>query len=139
MRLLLTFIFLVISNTASALCNSGVDENFGVFFAKFSDEKKFSVNRTLYPTYTLRHEYGEKNGKEVHTTVKTIISKHDDSATPTITEILRRNGMETKIKSKDSTNALVNVYKPDTDWLLSYHFKLRSSCWYLHHIEDHSL
>jgi len=139
MRLLLTFLFLVISNTSIALCNSGVDENFGIFLAKFSDEKKFSVNRTLYPTYTLRHEYGVENGKEVHSTVKTIITKDDDSATPTIAEILRINSMETKVKSTNSTNAVVNVYKPDTDWLLSYHFKLRGSCWYLHHIEDHSL
>lgn len=36
-------------------------------------------------------------------------------------------------------NVLIQNEKTVDAWLLSYHFTARASCWYLHHIEDHSL
>jgi len=139
MRLLFALLFLFLSNISAALCNSGVTEDFGIFFAKFSEEKLFAVERTIYPTYTLRNEYGFENGKDAHSVVKTLITKSMDVNTPTINEILRKNSMESKVKSLTVSHAVVDIFKPDTDWLLNYHFEVRGACWYLHHIEDHSL
>lgn len=139
MRLLFIILLFAVSNTSAAPCTSEVTEDFGIFFAKFSEDKSFAVNRTLYPTYIEQHKYGIENGKEAHSSIKTKVTKSTDLATPTITEILRKKNMESKVKSLTIKNAVVEVFKPDTDWLLSYHFMVRGSCWYLHHIEDHSL
>ncbi|MEN6630641.1 MAG: hypothetical protein ABFC42_13475, partial [Sulfuricella sp.] len=101
--------------------------------------KTFAISRTPYPTTTIRHEYGLEDGKGVDTKIKVKVTKAMDAATPTIEQILQRNSMAFELKSRSSRAAVIEVFKPGTDWLLSFHFVAKGNCWYLDHIEDHSL
>lgn len=139
MRLLLTLLLLFSSAQSLAQCKSVTVEPFQDFISKFSESKPLALSRTIYPTYTLRHEYGVENGKEVASAVKTRVSKTQDESTPSIKQILAKNQMAMEVKEVQRKRATVNVFKPDSDWLLTYHFIERQGCWYLHHIEDHSL
>ena len=138
-RLLLALSFVFLSAQAFAQCKSVPAEIFQDFIDGFSESKTLAMSRTIYPTYTLRHEAGVENGKEIVSAIKTTVSKADDVATPTITQLLARNQLTMRVKNVGNKQATVEVFKPDTDWLLSYHFVERHGCWFLHHVEDHSL
>jgi hypothetical protein len=138
-RHLITLLLFCFAAPVLAQCKSFPTEPFQEFIAKFSESKPFAATRTIYPTYTLRHEFGEVNGKETTCTVKTPVSKTKDEAIPTINQVLARNQMAMEFKELKKRKATVAVFKPDTDWLLTYHFVERQGCWYLHHVEDHSL
>lgn len=131
-------LFLSISAGAIADCTKP-DQSFEDFFAKFSESKNFALDRTIYPTYTLRAipnlEYGDITVIKVMTT----ISRKDDLPSPTINAILLQNGMNSEIHAMHHDNVVVKIFKPATDWLLTYEFTKKHGCWYLHHIEDHSL
>ncbi len=139
MRPLLTLLIFFFSTQGFAQCKSAPAETFQDFLAKFTESKPLAMSRTIYPTYTLRHEVGVENGKEVTSAVKTTVSKTKDETTPTIKQILVKNQMAMNVKDVRKKQATVEVFKADTDWLLTYHFVERQGCWYLHHIEDHSL
>ncbi|MFN4360260.1 MAG: hypothetical protein ACK4F4_06000 [Hylemonella sp.] len=49
------------------------------------------------------------------------------------------NGLQAKVKSRKKTAVVVEVFKPNTDWLVSWHFRTKSGCWYFWRHEDHSL
>ena len=132
-------LLLSIAIRAQAACESMRPENFGIFFSRFAEQKPFSTERTIYPTYTLRHEYGLEGGKEVHSATRTPISKLADASAPTINETVRKNGMQLSTQLEKTEEVIVKMEKPDTDWLLTYHFGRHGNCWLLHHIEDHSL
>lgn len=120
-------------------CHSSQPEAFPRFFEQFAADKPFSVSRPVYPGYVVRHDVeAEMENPGAHT-VRIPVSREDDAATPTIAEQVRKNGMRTRIRELSSTQAVIELFKPDTDWLLSYHFESRRGCWYLHHVEDHSL
>lgn len=139
MRPLLALLICFFSVQGFAQCKSITAENFQDFIDEFAASKPLAMSRTIYPTYTLRHEVGVENGKEIVSAVKTTVSKTKDESTPTIKQILVKNQMAMNVKDLRKKQATVEIFKPDTDWLLTYHFVVRQGCWYLHHIEDHSL
>lgn len=120
-------------------CRSHPTEEFSGFFARFAVQKQFSVSRSLYPSYVIRHDAEAEIEQSGEHTIRTPLSREDDAATPTIDEQVQRNGMQTKIRLLSARQAVIELFKPDTDWLLTYHFENRRGCWYLHHVEDHSL
>lgn len=125
--------------TLAGECRSNPPEEFSGFFARFAVQKQFSVSRSLYPSYVIRHDAEAEIDQPGGHTIRTPLSSEDDAATPTIAEQGQRNGMQTKIRQLSSTQAVIELFKPDTDSLLTYHFENRRGCWYLHHVEDHSL
>ncbi len=139
MRYLLALVLCLSSASVLAQCKAAPTESFQEFIPRFADSKPIALSRTIYPTYTLRHQVGIENGKKVTSAIKTSVSKARDESTPTIKQILSKNQMAMEIKELKSKQATLAVFKPDTDWLLTYHFVNRQGCWYLHHIEDHSL
>lgn len=139
MRTIILLALMALAPASYAQCEAQAKEPFADFFTRFAASKAFAINRTLYPTKTIRHEYGLEDGKEVHDKVETTVTRVMDATSPTITELLQRNSMESKQRSLSSRVAVVEVFKPDSDWLLTYHFQARGNCWYLHHIEDRSL
>lgn len=136
---MLLLLLLLLPLTALADCRRHSPEQFDGFVDRFTREKAFALARTLYPTYSLRHEYGHEDGKKVHSTVKTVISKEVDARTPPMDVFARENGLRLRTTRLSKGAASVSMDRPETDWLLSYHFARQGHCWYLHHIEDHSL
>lgn len=132
-------LLLLLPLNALADCQRHLPEQFDGFIGRFKREKAFAQARTLYPTYSLRHEYGYEDGKEVHSTDKTVISKEEDAVTPPMSVFARENGLRLRTTRLSKAAATVSMERPETDWLLTYHFARRGNCWYLHHIEDHSL
>ena len=134
------FLLIAFVSASYAKCEATTKESFVVFFPRFAASKVFATDRTIYPSKTIRHEYGlDSRGKDVDVSVETVVTKKMDARYPSIGEFMKTNSMESKQKSLSSSNAVVDIFKPDSDWLLSYHFQLRGKCWYLYHIEDHSL
>lgn len=139
MKYLVSLILLGVPLSTPAECKPGGREEFAPFLRLFAEQKPFATIRTIYPTYVLRHEYGVEDNQEVHSIVKTRVSKVADASTPTMNEIAIKNGLQLTTQSQNRTKVIVRMEKPDTDWLLSYHFVRRGNCWFLHHMEDHSL
>lgn len=139
MKYLISLVLFVVPLSTLAECKATGRENFAEFFSLFAEQKSFAIARTIYPTYVLRHEYGVEDDKEVHSVVKTPVSKSTDASSPTMNEFALKNGLQLTTQSQKGKASIVRMEKPDSDWLLTYHFVRRGSCWFLHHIEDHSL
>lgn len=129
---------LMLPASAVANCRSSAAEPFARFVDAFGRDKAFAVTRTEYPLSLLKHGESdeEEGGRAI---VRTRVSKHDDAAMPAMAEFARENGLELSTRSLQKTSAIVRMEKPDTDWLLTYHFVRKGACWYLRRIEDHSL
>jgi hypothetical protein len=135
-----TFIllFLAFSVNASAKCKTGPIEPFGKFLEVFGENKSFAIERTDYPLIRIDHDYND--GTQTPPAVnRRLISKNDDAATPPIAVLARENNLELNLISRKKLSAIVQIQKPDTDWMLTYHFVRKGTCWYLTRIEDYSL
>jgi chlorite dismutase len=122
-----------------AKCQVTTIERFAPFFSQFADSKEFADNRTLYPLKVTRNEYGvDANGRNASLKIQSMVSKAENASYPTLSVFMQTNSLESKRKTLSSRSAVVEVFRPDSDWLLSYHFQRRSNCWYLLRVEDHS-
>lgn len=131
---------IVFVSPSQARCKATTQEAFDVFFPQFAASKDFATDRTIYPLKTIRHKYGlDAQGKGVDISVETLIAKKLDASYPPIGEFMKTNSMKSKQRSLSLRSSVVDIFKPDSDWVLSYHFQLKGRCWYLHHVEDHSL
>lgn len=140
----LILLSLLLPLNALAGCKPGAPEAFARFIDAFARDKTFALARTLYPMPILRHEIGYEDGKVIDETVATPLSREDDAALPTMRSYARDNGLQLSTSSVrkgsgSAGSATVRIEKPDTDWLLTYHFVRRAGCWYLQRIEDHSV
>lgn len=138
MRRLLPLLLLVPS-AAGAACMATAPEPFEEFVEAFALDKHFAIARTDYPFAHYRHEVDFKDDKERRAIVKTSISKADDAAQPSMQAFASDNGLQWRTSSLQRTSAIARIEKPDTDWLLTCHFRRKGPCWYLRRIEDHSL
>ena len=131
-------LLLAFSVNASANCQAGPIEPFGEFLKVFGENKSFAIKRTDYPLIHIDHDYDD--GTPTPPAVKrSLISKNDDAATLPIAVLARESNLELNLISQKKLSAVVQMQKPDTDWMLTYHFLRKGSCWYLSRIEDYSL
>ena len=121
-------------------CAATSPESFSVFFAKFADDKPFSVSRTLFPLRALKWEYGiDSKGKDESAPSRFTVPKNRYAATPSISATIKEHGMTSRIKSAESHMVVVEIFKDGSDWYTSHHFKRVGNCWYLYEYQDHSL
>ncbi|MEF9930437.1 MAG: hypothetical protein RR775_22325 [Massilia sp.] len=135
------YFFTVISafpTNAFENCTSGAIKPFEKFLTAFGNNKAFSIARTEYPLTLINHEKIDltENNQAI---IKKKISRNEDAMRLTMAKFAGENGLELSIESLHKAKANVRMEKPDTDWLLTYHFVRKGNCWYLRHIEDHSL
>lgn len=131
------FLALLLPLGAFAQCDSASPEPFAVFLEKFGRDKGFAVTRTAYPLDLRRHASDEN--QEGPDTVTTRIPQAEDAGKPALSDYARANGLQQSVSSISATAATVKMEKPDTDWMLTYHFERKGYCWRLQRIEDHSL
>jgi hypothetical protein len=126
--------------SAGSACESVKREDFSVFFSRFSDDRQFAFNRTIFPLRALKWEYGiDSNGKDESAPVRSRISKEKYASAPSLSVYMKENGLTSKIKSSTSRSAVVEVFKDGTDWLTTRHFVRKGNCWFLYEYQDHSL
>ena len=124
---------------AAAQCTSGPDEPFGKFVGAFASDKRFAMARTHYPLPMRRHPKGDGEPAPGATGVETRLRQDEDAQAPPLAGYARANGLQLRVASSDAAQATLRMEKPDTDWLLTYHFIRDGRCWFLVRIEDHSL
>jgi hypothetical protein len=142
-KLLVSVVFLLGLSTGSATglaCSSTQSEPFDGFFQRFSSDRTFALERTVLPLQMWQWEYGvDANGKDDSAPKKSLLARNDYLKWPVLKEHMTQNGLQSKVKSRKKTATVVEVFKPDTDWLVSWHFRAQSGCWYFWRHEDHSL
>jgi hypothetical protein len=126
-------------STSVLACDPRQPEDFSAFFASFSGDKAFAVDRTIYPSLRVRYEYGIEEGKQQITEVKVRVSKQEDRKYPALGETMKSVGLESTAKEVSRTETVVEVFKPGTNGLVTYHFSLRRGCWFLREIQNHAL
>lgn len=141
MRALLAVILVLLCPTISIAdsCKAVDREEFSSFLSRFMKDHSFSVSRTLFPLKSLKWEYGlDGDGKDDSAPRRSLISKleYEKSLSPATS--MKKNGLAFKIKGIKPRSAIVEVFKPDTGWLESYHFIRKGNCWYLDEFQDHS-
>jgi hypothetical protein len=128
------------ATAAAAGCASQQPEDFNRFLARFMAERPFAVGRTLYPLDVVRHEVGlTADGQPEDTRVRRFVTRQEDAAQPSLRDHIVANALDHKVQRLQRRLAEVDVFKPDTDWLVSYHFRRQGACWFLRRVEDHSL
>ncbi|MGA3846516.1 hypothetical protein ACI2UC_23255 [Ralstonia nicotianae] len=122
-----------ISNNSEIRCPA---TNFPQFLHKFSDDKNTQKSFTKYPLkkYQLDFDVAPDPRRVVHN-----LDRHQIQF-PVIPSSLERAKQQLKLRidNVSSSEAKVTLFKPDTDYQISYHFK-KNSCWTLEKIEDWSL
>jgi hypothetical protein len=130
---------LIALSTPVLACDSKQTENFSRFFSSFSSDKAFAINRTIYPFVTTRYEYRMEDGKQQITERRRKVAKQDDAKYPPLDEYMKSIGLEPKPQEVSEKEAVVELSKPGSSGLLTYHFSLMRGCWYLREIRNHSL
>lgn len=121
-------------------CKAKVREQFSAFFSRYETDKQFAISRTTFPLRSLKREFGlDEKGRDVPSVIRSSISQAQFSASPALSTYAKENGLSSRIKPPAARSAIVEVFKPDTDWLISYHFQLKGSCWFLSEYQDQSL
>lgn len=137
LRLLLP-VLLAATAPAFAGCRVSKPESFQRFLTVFQEDKRFAVERTVYPLRTVTYEETNRDQDEP-VAVERQVSKRADLATPSMAAYARMHALELTTTGLTSHAATVRMLKPDTDWMLSYHFERKGACWYLHRVHNHSL
>lgn len=139
---ILVFIFAILlpAFALSGECKSRKSEEFTTFFARFANDKEFATSRTTWPLPTIHWEFGaDAAGNNESAPVRTLVSQAQDSASPSLSTYISQNGMNSKIQTLTTNTAVVEIFKEDTDWLMTYHFSLTGHCWVLQEFQNHSL
>lgn len=126
-----------VTDVFAGQCTLKEIESFYDFYARFSTDKSFSMQRTIYP---LKNKLWSPDDKTDVAIFKEVYTKFEDDKTqPPLLTYLRENQLENKFTKRTNKEYLVEVYKPDTDWLLYFHFRRNGNCWFLYEVEDYSL
>lgn len=121
-------------------CSYARPEAFASFFERFGKEPAFAISRTVFPLQFLKWEYGiDSSGKDESAPVKSFLPKESFANWKALNSYMKDNGLQFRFKKVTATVAVVDVFKDSSDWLVSYHFKVKSGCWYLWQYEDQSL
>lgn len=137
--LLICLLFLAVPGLAGA-CEAAQPESFAPFFTRFAADKGFAVSRTQYPLQVLVWEYGvDAGGKDASAARRSQVSRVADAKAPSLSASMRDQGLTSRPKHVGPRTAVVEVFKPDTDWLMTYHFRRLGRCWYLQEFQNHSL
>lgn len=121
-------------------CTAPAPEDFAPFFSRFSDDKSFSVERTVFPLRALKWEYGvDSKGRDESAPRRFTVSKKRYAATPSVSNTIKDNGLTSRYKPEKTGAVVVEIFKEGSDWFTSHHFKRVGNCWYLYEYQDHSL
>lgn len=124
-----------LASSSLAACHAKTLETFAPFFIRFAADKDFATQRTRYPLPVSRLVTG---GEQLQKRTE-MRSKAQDAGIIVLDDAARNNGLVQKQVEQTSSSAVMQVFKPDTDWRVDYHFVLQGNCWYLQKIEDASL
>lgn len=111
-------------------CGPKAPEKFDSFLPRFLAERDFASARTTDPFESLRWD-----GKEAPE--KALLPRAQVRAEAALGSTIRDAGLSTQYERKDGGMEL-KVFKPDTDWLTYYRFRLHEGCWQLWQVEDFS-
>ena len=131
---------LVLPLAGQAACSPDSPEVFGDFLPRFLASGDFALSRTVLPLRSVRWEYDvdARNRERTQKTVS-LIPKEQIKRDKPLAAFMGDNGMTHKLFKQARDRVEVQIFKPDTDWLLHYHFRRRQGCWQLWQIEDFSL
>ena len=124
---------------AASACDALRPENFSNFFDHFSNDKNFAFSRIIYPSTRVRLEYSIENGKQQITEQRRRVTRQGDAASSALGDYIKANQLEFTVDDSTKGKAVVDVFKPDRDWILSYHFMSKNGCWFLREIQYHAL
>lgn len=123
------------SSISKAGCNIKSPENFATFFSMWSSNKKFSVERTIFPLRTIKYDSGGDEPEPIYGLVTKVEFEHG----PSTIEHMKANSLQHSVSSVTAKTATVKIFKDGTDWQYEYHFQNHGGCWYFYEFENQSL
>jgi hypothetical protein len=122
-------------------CTQRKPESLDNFLERFSTDHDFANTRTIFPLRVLKWEFGlDEKGKDVSAPEKWKISRSDYAGWPRLDKVLKDNKqLASRISSNSGTKAIFEIFQPNTDWIVLFHFKSQKGCWYFWQYEDRSL
>ena len=116
-------------------CSKAQPEVFGNFMAQFIMSMDFALTRASFPLPASR--------LDMHAGPEPIVkpyrlTREAFKTAGTIGAQEKRDGLKTRQHAVGPRSAELHVHKPDTGWLVVYHFHLRNNCWHLRRMEDQS-
>jgi hypothetical protein len=125
---------------AASACLPSKPEPWEPFLARYSNSQQFALDRTRFPLPVLVREYGVDDKDRPATEYRTmIVSKTEYSKGAALAPYATANGLQLRIRSLSSATAIVELFKPNSDNLILYRFRLIRGCWHLRQIENQSL
>ncbi|MGN7872381.1 hypothetical protein ACTJKJ_02295 [Roseateles sp. 22389] len=121
-------------------CSPSRPEEFNAFFARFSTDQAFSVERTQFPLPTAHWEYGRDDaGVDGSAPVWKRISKDDFLQWKTIATYQRQEGLNVRTTMPSTDTMQVTVFREGSDMEMRYKFSGRAGCWRFVEFVDRSL
>ena len=127
-------LLLLVAHTADA-CPRARPEPFAKFLSQFTQSIDFAVSRTSFPLQATKldvHANPEPAARSFKLTRKAFKNRG------TISVQSQQDGLKMRQQALGQNTAAVHVYKPDTGWLVVYHFHLQDNCWRLRQVDDES-
>ena len=133
----LTMTLLLFSHFTFA--QAGCEKNFDDFLSSISENRNIQEKFISYP---LKYIYIDLQSPEMPLVEKKLSEKDIKTTEFSIYPLKSRqkhHGLVHKIIDKNATSAKVDVFKPETDYLLTFTFQIKSDCWFLVEYIDSSL
>jgi hypothetical protein len=126
--------------TSQSACTPAIPEDFASFLPQFLASRELALSRMRTPLPVIRWDESMVAKSQAQTgKVVRKMGKHEMHPSLPLATYLRQQGLTHKIARQAPEDVTVQIFKPDTDWLLHYHFRLQRGCWQLWQIEDFSL
>ena len=132
---LIALAMLLLAVRPVAACQRTQPEPFAEFLSQFTHSMDFAIARTTFP---LRATKLDMQATPEPTAKPVRITRTAFKERGTISTQLRQDGLKLRQSELGGKDMQVQVYKPDTGWLVVYHFRLHQNCWQLTRLSDES-
>jgi hypothetical protein len=137
MRAVIVAIFLL---STSAFAEQSCPGSFGDFLQQVEGSREFQQNNITYP---LQYSFVDSEAEPEPATVNQRLSSPEVTSLKEpiypSPQVQQSVPLMREINDQSHTRKAVRLYKPDTGYLLEYHFELINGCWKLTKFEDLSI
>jgi hypothetical protein len=122
----------VLPFSSNALCG---DESFANFFSAFSNDAKFSKERTLWPLRITTEKFGDPSNKSIRYITS---GKEYWGTESTVSEFLKRHPtIRTSIDTESDSEVIVTFGIEDADIVFDFKFVRQDGYWRLVEVYDY--
>lgn len=131
-RYLSALLIFFVSALSQADCSQQSPELFDDFYARFSTEKPFAIDRTRLPLAVLKWTSSlDIDGRKITEPFKYPLSLSEYWRWPTLGEYIANNSLQARRNKVSDSQIHIDLFKEGFPQTVTYRFETNEGCWFL--------